>query len=85
VRTETAVHARLLVQPQLGEQLRDVHLDGARADDEALSDPVVAQAFCNQPEDLHLPLGEGGEGVLPPAPADQRLHDGRIDDALCRR
>src|SRR5215210_2931627 len=44
--------------PQLAEHVGDVAVDGMLADREACGDLPVAQAFCDESQDLQLPAGE---------------------------
>src|SRR4051812_23727638 len=51
------------VDVELGEDLVQVVLDGARAHEEPGSDLGVGQAIAGQPGDLGLPGGELGAGI----------------------
>src|SRR3954449_10082353 len=68
-------------EPELEEDLADVGLDGALAEEQALADALVGVAFGHEGEYLAFARGEllKGPGV---AARDQPGDDGGIDDAL---
>jgi hypothetical protein len=71
-----------LGQVEFLEDLGDVGFDGAFGDDQSGGDGPVGPAFGDQPEDLSLPLAEGGQGVLPAAPPHQARDDRGVDHRL---
>ena len=80
---EHGEHATVVVrgrrQPELREDARDVLLDGAERDEQALRDRLVGAALGHQPEHLALAGGQLVERVVGALAPDELAHDGRIE------
>src|SRR5215213_10827873 len=66
-------------EAELGEDARDVLLDGAVGDDQALGDGGVAAALGHEGEDVELAGAEGGQGVGAAAAAEELGDDLGVD------
>jgi len=69
-------------QAQLEEDLLHVRLNRALGDEEAFGDSLVGEAFGDEAKDFSLAIGELGERILAPAPAEELGDDGRVDHGL---
>ena len=57
-------------------------LDGLRAEDEAVADPLVGSALGHEREHLAFAVGELGERAVRSGPLDEAGDDGWVEDAL---
>src|SRR5947209_14383669 len=77
-------HAAVVVagvgQAEFREDARDVLLDAALADPEALGDPLVRASLRHERQDLALAVAEGIERVVGAAAAAELGNDRRLED-----
>src|SRR3954452_19098688 len=72
---------RAVARAELGEQARQMGLDGERRDDEELGDLRVGEPAADEPEDLALARGQGVERGVGGGRRVRRRRDEGLDEA----
>jgi hypothetical protein len=78
-----------VVHTELGEEGRDVVLDGFLGEEQAVADLAVGEAFAEEGEDALFLASEAGEGIGGGAPPAEVVHDAldgfRVEEGLAGR